>query len=394
MFKRLGNESVMWCVKNRIKNSVLLSFIAALLSSHSVFAASNSVIITVAKGFGINLYASDLGDIKQLALGNKGTLFVGSQKKGTIQALVDQDGDGRVDKHYIVAKGLNRPTAIAFHQGSLYAAVDTDIIRFDDIEERLRRPSRPKKIFSQLPESSKRSRRALKFSPDGQLYVAIEAPCNVCEAEAPYGTIIAIDVATGSSELVASGIRSVTGFDWSPDDNKLWFADQGRNWMGDRLPPDEINRVETLGEHFGFPYLHASSVVEPAYEKPANLKINKPIYELPAHVTPTGLLFYRGKQFPQKYHNQLFVAENGSWNRSSKIGYQVMMLHVENHNVSKRTILASFLDGEFPVASPYDLVMAPDGALFISDDLKGNIYRLYYKGGDESASRATEQEME
>ncbi|MCE9677599.1 PQQ-dependent sugar dehydrogenase [Shewanella sp. AS1] len=340
--------------------------------------------ITVTKGFGLSLYASDLGDAKQMAIGDEGTLFVGSYKSGTIQALVDSNNDGRVDKRYMIDKGLDYPEAIAFYKGDLYVAENERIIRYLDIENRLRRPGRPKEVYEHLPEQVNKSSRAMHFGPDGRLYVAIGSPCNVCEPQAPFGSIIAIDTQTGSSEQIATGMRTVTGFDWSPVDNKLWFADQGRDWMGDRLPPDEINRIDRQGAHYGFPYVHATSVLEPAYEKPKGLKVTPPVFELPAHVAPMGLLFYRGDQFPQRYHDQLFVAENGSWNRSSKIGYQVTMLSLEGQQVTKRQTVVSFLDGEFPVARPYGLTMAPDGAIYISDDLKGNIYRLYYKGGNDA----------
>lgn len=367
---------------NQKKNQRICQMLAAwvmLFLHQQVLAATQPIMITVTKGFDITLYASDVGDAKQMALGDKGTLFVGSNKKGSILALVDSNADGRVDKRYVVAKGLEHPEALAFHNGDLYVAVDERILRYVDIENRLRRPGRGKEVYDRLPGETNKSRRAMSFGPDGRLYVAIGAPCNVCEPVAPFGSIIAIDIESGSSEQVAMGVRSVTGFDWSPIDGSLWFADQGRDWMGDRLPPDEINRVERTGEHFGFPYIHATSVIEPAYDKPENLKISLPNFELPAHVAPMGLQFYRGKQFPAKYHNQMFVAENGSWNRSSKIGYQIVMLELEGQQVVKRSTVVSFLDGEFPVARPYALLTAPDGAMYISDDLKGNIYRLFYK---------------
>ncbi|MPY25207.1 L-sorbosone dehydrogenase [Shewanella psychropiezotolerans] len=380
--------------KNQRRWSLLLAYVAVLFSPNLL--ATQPMMITVTKGFGLTLYASGLGDAKQMALGDKGTLFVGSHKKGTIVALVDSNADGRVDKRYTVAKGLDNPEAIAFHLGDLYVAVDEKIVRFVDIENRLRRPGRGKEVYDRLPGQTNKSRRAMHFGPDGRLYVAVGAPCNVCEAVAPFGSIIAIDMETGSSEQVATGIRSVTGFDWSPTDDALWFADLGRDWMGDRLPPDEINRLEKTGEHFGFPYIHAASVIEPAYDKPKNLKITLPNFELPAHVSPMGLHFYRGQAFPAKYHNQMFVAENGSWNRSSKIGYQVVMLEIEQQKVVKRSTVVSFLDGGFPVARPYALLTAPDGAMYISDDLKGNIYRLYYKDivkkETEQAAQAEENE--
>jgi glucose/arabinose dehydrogenase len=361
--------------------SLLCSLSCLLLGllPSSLALASQPVMITVTKGFGLTLYASDLGDAKQMALGDKGTLFVGSQKSGTIYALVDSDQDGQVDKRYLIAKGLEYPEAIAFYQGSLYLANEERVLRYEDIEGRLRRPARPREVYSGLPSMEKKHARAMSFGPDGRLYIAISAPCNVCESPAPYGSIIAIDVESGASEQIALGIRTVTGLDWSPSSKKLWFADQGRNWMGDNLPFDEINRVDVTGSHFGFPYIHGKSVIEPAYDKPKNLNLNQPAFELPAHVTPTGMHFYRGSQFPKRYQGQLFVAENGSWNRSSKVGYQIVMLKMKDEAIVSRETVVSFLDGEFPVARPYALLTAPDGALFISDDLKGNVYRMYYK---------------
>lgn len=378
------------CLKVFSAGFTLLASVTLLLCN-SAFAGSQSIMITVAKGFGLSLYASDIGDAKQMAMGANGTLFVGSNKSGTIHALVDSNQDGRVDKRYVIAKGLESPDAIAFHNGDLFVATENQIVRFVDIEQRLRRPSRPKEIYSDLPYSEKKSSRAINFGPDGRLYVSIGAPCNVCEAPVPYSSIIAINVDTGASEQIAAGVRDASGFDWSPIDKKLWFADQGRDWMGDNLPPDEINRIDVIGSHYGFPYLHASSVVEPAYEKPKNLKITLPMYELPAHVAPTGLAFYRGSQFPDIYHNQLFVAENGSWNRSSKVGYQVVMLKIEDQKVVSRETVVSFLDGEFPVARPFALLSASDGAMYISDDLKGNVYRLFYKGDSTEETQELEE---
>ncbi|WP_188922566.1 PQQ-dependent sugar dehydrogenase [Shewanella saliphila] len=354
-----------------------------LLPTSSVFAAQ-SVMITVTKGFGLSLFASDLGDIKQMTLGDDGTLFVGSQKSGTVYALVDSDQNGQVDKRYLIARGLEYPEALAFHDGALYVTEEDRIIRFEEIESRLRRPGRAREVYSNLPSLDKKYSRAMRFGPDDRLYVSIGSPCNVCEAASPFSSILAIDVDSGASEQIALGLRSVTGFDWSPETNKLWFADLGRNWMGDNIPADEINRVELKGSHYGFPYLHGSDVVEPAYDKPKNLNVIVPEFELPAHVAPTGLSFYRGEQFPERYRNQIFVAENGSWNRSSKVGYQIVMLEIEDDKVNKRETVVSFLDGEFPVARPFDVINAPDGSMYISDDLKGNIYRLFYNTAEQS----------
>ncbi|MCL1051424.1 PQQ-dependent sugar dehydrogenase [Shewanella abyssi] len=360
-------------------------FVQLIYSTASI--AAEPVMITVSKGFGLTLFASDLGDAKQLALGSNGTLFVGSYKEGTITALVDANQDGRVDKRYTIAKGLHYPEAIAFKDGALYVVEDDRVLRFVDIESRLRRPGRPKEVYDRLPGNTKKSKRAMHFGPDGKLYIAIGSTCNVCEPETPFGSIIAIDVNTGESEQIVSGVRRVGAFDWSVKDKELWFSDLSRDWMGDNLPPDEINKVETVGSHYGFPYIHATDIIEPAYNKPENLKVVAPQFELPAHVAPMGLHFYRGEQFPERYRNQMFVAENGSWNRSSKVGYQIVMLEIEDKQVVKRSTVVSFLDGEFPVARPHSLITAPDGGMYISDDFKGNIYRLYYKNPQKNQSQ-------
>ncbi len=368
-----------------VSNALKMISVFALAQFAAVKAfAADPMMITVTKGFGLTLYASDLGDAKQMAIGSQGTLFVGSKKSGTIYALVDSDNDGQVNKRYLIGKGLEYPEAIAFHQGDLYVADEDRILRYPDIENRLRRPGRPKEVYSGLPSVERKHARGMKFGPDGRLYISIGSPCNVCEAPAPFGSMLAIDLDSGDTEQVASGLRRVIGFDWAPSTKQLWFADQGRNWMGDNMPADEINRIDVKGSHFGFPYVHGTDVAEPAFKKPDNLNVTTPEFELPAHVKPTSLLFYSGKLFPERYHNQLFVAENGSWNRSSKIGYQVVMLTLDDDQVIKRERVVSFLDGEFPVARPYDLINAPDGAMFISDDLKGNIYRLFYKATEQS----------
>ncbi|WP_298773232.1 PQQ-dependent sugar dehydrogenase [uncultured Shewanella sp.] len=355
----------------------LLTVYAWSVQSHAVDLSK----VKVADGFSISLYASNLGDAKQLAIGDKGTLFIGTGKSGLIHALVDTNGSGRVNKRYVVAHGLNMPEAIAFYQGDLFVASEKKILRYRDIENNLRRRVRPEEVYKKLPAEVIKSRRAMQFGPDGRLYVSLGVDCNVCEAKPPLGQMLAINIDTGDSEVIAKGIRRVTGFDWSKD-NQLWFADLGRNWLGDNLPADEINRVDQVGAHYGFPYFHGKAVKEAAFTKPKGLKVTEPVYELPAHVGPMGLHFYRGHQFPSQYQNQLFVAENGSWNRSSKVGYQVMLLVLESQRVVKRKTMVSFLDSEFPIAQPYSLITAPDGALFISDDFKGRVYRLFYNNND------------
>ncbi|MBV7317047.1 sorbosone dehydrogenase family protein [Shewanella sp. NIFS-20-20] len=343
--------------------------------------AADSVVLTVSKGFGISLYASDVGDAKQLAMGDDGTLFVGSDIEGTIVALRDENNDGRVDKRYTIGRHLNSPQALAFVKGDLYVALADGIVKYSQIEQRLKRPGRPKAVFTTLQDFGDSIVRSMAVGPDGLLYLALGAGCNVCEPQAPLGSILAMNVDTGAIKQVATGVRYVGGMDWSPA-QQLWFSDNGRDWMGDNLPPDEINVMTHTGYHFGFPYIHGQDIKEASYQQPQQLTINVPEYLLPAHVSPMGLHFYQGAQFPLEYHQQLFVAENGSRNRSSKVGYQLVVLLSDGEHIVDRQTVVNFMDGEFAVGRPYSIVTAPDGAMFISDDLKGNIYRLYYKGSE------------
>ncbi|QDF66056.1 L-sorbosone dehydrogenase [Shewanella sp. SNU WT4] len=343
--------------------------------------AAESVVLTVSKGFGISLYASDLGDAKQMAIGDNGTLFVGSDLEGTLVALVDENHDGRVDKRYTIGRNLDSPSAMAFVNGDLYVALNTGIVKYSQIEHKLKRPGRPQSVFTSLAGFGAEIMRTLALGSDGRLYLALSAGCNVCEPQAPLGSILAITLESGAVEQVASGVRHVGGMAWSAQ-GQMWFGDNGRDWMGDNLPPDEINAIATPGSHFGFPYRHGDKVNEASYPSPQQLAISLPEYLLPAHVSPMGLHFYRGQQFPDKYQEQLFVAENGSLNRSSKVGYQVVALLFEGDEITQRQTLVNFMDGEFAVGRPHSIVTAPDGAMFISDDLKGNIYRLYYQGSE------------
>ncbi|BDM65794.1 L-sorbosone dehydrogenase [Shewanella sp. NFH-SH190041] len=348
----------------------------------TVSSQARPVILTVAKGFGVSLYASGLDDAKQLALGPEGTLFVSSGSSGRIIALSDDNHDGRVDRRYVIDRNLDWPQAMAFADGNLYVAQGRNILAYRKIEQRLRRPPRPQVVFRDLPLSSAQVAMSMAFSPDGQLYLAVGAGCNVCLPQAPLGSILALDLQQSEIRQVATGVRQVLGMDWSPQDNLLWFADDSREWMGDNLPADEINRLDIAGSHFGFPFIHGRSTLEPMFNRPAALNVSAPVYELPAHVSPAGVHFYRGQAFPPAYQQQLFVAEHGSDNRSSKVGYQLVMLTLAQNQVVKRSTIVSFLDGGFPVARPFAIITAPDGAMYISDDMKGNIYRLFYRAAE------------
>jgi glucose/arabinose dehydrogenase len=222
-------------------------------------------------GFSVNIYASDVENARQMALSDKGVLFVGSKSAGKIYALVDKNGDGRIDekhdKKYTIASGLNMPSGIAFKDGSLYVAVVSKVLRYDDIENHLEKPPKPVVVTNLLPVDKYHGWKYLGFGPDGFLYVPVGVPCNVCIThDKRHGSILKLDIKTGKIEIYARGIRNSVGFDWHPETKELWFTDNGRDWLGDDSPPDELNRAYRQGLNFGFPYVHGNNVYDPEYE--------------------------------------------------------------------------------------------------------------------------------
>lgn len=332
-------------------------------------------------GFKISLYAGDVDNARQLALGDKGTVFVGSRKAGKVYALVDSNHDNKADKQYLIASDLNMPSGIAFKQGSLYVAAVNRVLRYDHIENRLSSPPSPVVITSSLPDAAHHGWKYLRFARDGDLFVPVGVPCNICLSEDPrYGTILKMNPRTGATHIYASGVRNSVGFDIEPGSGKLWFTDNGRDWLGDDAPPDEINRADKAGLNFGFPFLHGRSVLDPEYGAQAVVAdYTLPAFELGAHVAPLGMAFYTGKTFPAHYRGGFFVAEHGSWNRSKKVGYRV--IYVKPGASSVETFVSGWLDSANDSAwgRPVDILNLPDGSILISDDYANAVYRVSYQ---------------
>lgn len=334
-------------------------------------------------GFHVELYAQ-VENARQMALGDKATVFVGSRNAGKVHALVDIDGDYRADKVYLVAKGLNMPSGIAFKDGDLYVAAVNQVLRYDDIENRLSSPPKPVVITGSLPDDEHHGWKYIAFGPDNYLYVPVGVPCNIClSPDDRHGTILKLDPETGEHQVFASGVRNSVGFDWHPLTKELWFTDNGRDWMGDDLPPDELNRAPAQGLHFGFPYLHGSGIADPEYGEQAQLDdYTGPALELGAHVAPLGMKFYTGKQFPADYRHRIFVAEHGSWNRSKKSGYRVISVRLNGNRIeSVEPFIAGWLNENKQTSwgRPVDVINLPDGSMLVSDDYADAIYRITYR---------------
>ena len=280
-----------------------------------------------------------------------------------------------------VARGLQAPTGVAFHDGALYVAELARVVRLPGIEQRLADPPQPQQVAA---IERGHGLKFIAFGPDGKLYVPVGAPCNICEPDPDRYAIITRRNADGSGvEVVARGVRNSVGFDWDPRDGTLWFTSNGRDQMGDDVPPDTLNHLTRVGERFGYPWCHAGDIPDPQYgrEKPCR-DFTPPAARLGAHVAPLGMRFYRGTQFPAAYRNQIFIAEHGSWNRSRKAGYRISLVKLDASGkaVSYTPFAQGWLEGESEWGRPADVLEAPDGSLLVSDDYAGAIYRIRYRG--------------
>jgi glucose/arabinose dehydrogenase len=337
--------------------------------------------LTLPSGFRIAVYAADVPNARQMALGPPGVVFVGSNAAGKVYAVVDRDGGNRTV--HVVASGLNMPSGIAFRDGALYVAAVNRILRYRDVARDPAHPPKPEVVTDAYPSDPHHGWKFIAFGPDGRLYVPVGAPCNICTPPGPlHATITRLDLAGGRPEVVARGVRNSVGFDFDPANGDLWFTDNGRDWLGDDQPPDELNHLTKVGEHFGFPFCHGNGLRDPEHNAGhACGEFTPPARELGPHVAAIGMRFYTGRMFPEKYRGGVFIAEHGSWNRSTPIGYRVTFVKIENGRAtSYEPFAAGWLKGGAASGRPADVLVMPDGALLVSDDKAGRIYRITYAG--------------
>jgi glucose/arabinose dehydrogenase len=338
--------------------------------------------LTLPAGFRIAVYAARVPNARQMALGPAGVVFVGSRSEGKVYAVVDRDGDHEADAVHVLATGLNNPSGLAFRDGSLYVAAVSRILRFRDVARDLTSPPRPELVSDAFPTDAHHGWKFIAFGPDGRLYVPIGAPCNVCATSEPYATITRLAPDGGRPEIVARGVRNTVGFDFQPGTGELWFTDNGRDWLGDDRPPDELNHLTSPGQHFGFPYCHGDGIRDPDHNGGrACEQFTPPARALAPHVAALGMRFYTGRMFPEHYRGGVFIAEHGSWNRSTPVGYRVTFVKVEGDRaVSSEPFADGWLKGSVASGRPADVLVMPDGALLVSDDKAGRIYRISYAG--------------
>ena len=330
--------------------------------------------IQLPPGFHIEIYAVVPG-ARSLASGAKGTLFVGSRSGSAVYAV---SPDRKAVK---VADSLSMPNGVAFRDGTLYIAEVSRILKIENIETNPN--SKPEVVYDKLPSDTHHGWKFIRFGPDGYLYVPIGMPCNVCEREG-YGLIGFLDLKTREFKIHSKGVRNSVGFDWHPQTRELWFTDNGRDWLGDDLPADELNRAPRAGMHFGFPYCHQGDVPDPEFGRTRKCtEFEPPAQKLGPHVAALGMRFYTGTMFPAQYRNQIFIAEHGSWNRSKKTGYRISLVRLDPSGkvASYEPFAQGWLQGESAWGRPVDLEVLPDGSLAVSDDSAGVIYRISYSPG-------------
>ncbi|GJM31082.1 MAG: sorbosone dehydrogenase [Saprospiraceae bacterium] len=343
--------------------------------------------INLPDGFKITIFADSLTNARSMDLSPSGTLFVGTRGEDKVYALRDTDGDFKADERYVIATGLKMPNGVAFHNGDLYVAEVSRILKYENIESQLANPPQPVVVYDQYPTETHHGWKFIAFGPDGKLYVPVGAPCNICESEEPiFASITRMNPDGTGMEVIQHGVRNTVGFTWHPQSGELWFTDNGRDMMGDDVPACELNRAPEDGMHFGYPYCHQGDLPDPKFGEGQNCsEFTPPARKLGPHVAPLGIEFYTGNQFPESYKNQILIAEHGSWNRSKKIGYRVMLVTLDENQ--QATDYKPFADGWLDEATdeawgrPVDLEFLPDGSMLVSDDFADVIYRIAYTGG-------------
>jgi len=369
-----------------MKKYKILTLIPFLLFLHSGIFAQDLEKLILEPGFKISIFADNLSSPRQIAEGKNGTIFVG-ERTGQIIALSDSDKNGEADYKKVIAKDLQLSTGVSIFNGDLYFSEVSKIWKIQNIESWLKdnisNSDLPKKelVTDELPSDTWHGWKWLKHDEQGQLYFNVGAPCNICLSKnSQYASILRIN--DSGWQHVAKGVRNSVGFDFHPITKKLFFTDNGRDWMGDDTPSCELNRLDVNGQFFGYPYKHASNVRDPEFgDINSGFDFVDPILELGAHVAPTGVAFYDGSMFPAKMQNNLFIALHGSWNRSSKVGYKVLRVSFDaNGNVIDSTdFISGWLQDERVFGRPSAPFILSDGSMLLSDDKANVIYRITYK---------------
>jgi glucose/arabinose dehydrogenase len=334
--------------------------------------------LKVPPGFRVSLWASGINNARAMTWGDKGTLFVSSRVAGNVYAVLDRGATREVKT---IAKGLNLPNGVAFKNGTLYIAEIHRITKMEGIEDRLDNPPPMTVVYDTLPKDAPHGWKYLAFGPDGKLYFNIGAPCNICLPADTHANISRINPDGSGFEYYALGVRNSVGFDWHPETKELYFATHARDWMGEDVPHDRLDHAPKKGLHFGFPFCHQGDILDPEFGKGRSCaEFAAPLLKTGPHVGGNGVQFYTGSMFPPEYKNRIFLAQRGSWNRTQKSGFRVMMVTLRTGDVPKyETFAEGWLQGDSFWGRPVYTQQMKDGSLLISDDYAGAIFRVTYQ---------------
>ena len=359
----------------------LLFGLAALLAACAPagWSPAQDGAIRLPPGFRLDTFASGLGSPRFLAVSPSGDIFVSVPSRGQVVALPDRTGRGRADQVVVYASGLNRPHGLAFFQGFLYVAETDAVVRFPYRPGELA-GGKPEAVVRDLPSGGGHWTRTIAFGPDGKMYLSVGSSCNACEERDPRRAAILQFNPDGTRERIfARGIRNAVGITFQPQTGELWATNNGRDWLGDNLPPETILIVKD-GAHFGWPYCYGRRVPDPDHGRPDFCKTTAlPAVEIQAHSAPLGLVFYTGGMFPREFRGDLFVGLHGSWNRSEPTGYKVIRIPMQDGKpAAPQDFATGWLQGSHAQGRPVDVITGKDGALYVSDDRAGVIHRISY----------------
>jgi glucose/arabinose dehydrogenase len=336
----------------------------------------------VPEGFTVDLYAGDLPRARFLRFTPAGDLLVSRPHAGDILLLRrDDNGDGRPDAIETVLADLKRPLGLDLADGWLYVAESHRVsrVRFDSDTGQVSGELQP--LVEGLTDNGNHWSKTIRIGPDGKLYLAQGSTCNVCvEKDERRNTIMRFNADGSDGRIVANGLRNSVGFDWAPWDGSLYATDNGRDMLGDDFPPCELNRIQE-GRFYGWPYFNGDNVPDPdmgADPLAGQRQPTPPAHGFRAHNAPLGISFIDGGAMPGDFDRAALVALHGSWNRSEPDGYKVVSLHWGEEGIVERDFLTGFnLDGNIS-GRPVDVAQGPDGAIYVSDDYAGAIYRVSY----------------
>jgi glucose/arabinose dehydrogenase len=334
--------------------------------------------LKVPPGFNIEVYAAGMANARSLAEGDKGTIFVGSRLVGNVYAIANKDGKRSVRT---LASGLYRPNGVAFKNGTLYIAELSKVSKIDKVEDNLDASPKPTMIYDNLPKDEAHGWKFIAIGPDNKLYVPVGQPGNNVLHDDAHGQIRRMNLDGSGAEVIARGVRNTVGFDWNPETKQLYFTDNGRDWMSEDVPEDELNRITKVGEHFGAPYCLQGNIVDPEFGWGKSCSdYTAPVGLLGPHSAALGMRFYTGNMFPKAYKNAIIVARHGSWNRSKKVGGDVLVVKLNKDGTVKSTepLITGFLENNSYIGRPVDVMQMKDGSLLVSDDWNGAVYRVTY----------------